>query len=248
MTPPAVLNTRPRAQAAELSRLLQHAGFEAVEAPAIEVASAWEPADLEDVRRDLVEGAFDWVVLPSQNAGAAVSDVLVGSTVVCGSQTARALGLQPTHRLDRFSASAALDVLRPLIVPGQRVLIPRAAEGRDDWLDDLVALGASVHAPIAYRTVAVDPAVLRAAGERLLEGQIDTVTLCSPSAFQSMLSAFGRAALAGVPLLCLGETTADAVRRAGLEVAGIAEKTSMRSLVEAVADTLAERSPREVPA
>jgi len=36
-----VLNTRPREQAAELSRLLSQAGFDVVEAPAIVIVPAW---------------------------------------------------------------------------------------------------------------------------------------------------------------------------------------------------------------
>jgi uroporphyrinogen-III synthase len=57
-----------------------------------------------------------------------------------------------------------------------------------------------------------------------------------------LLAAFDRADLARVPLVCLGETTADAIRQAGLTVAGIARQTTMASLVAAVAASL------EVPA
>jgi uroporphyrinogen-III synthase len=239
---PAVLNTRPRAQAAQLSWLLERAGFEAVEAPTIDIVPAWDAHELERVVRDLSAGVFAWVVLPSQNAGLMLADRLAEARVVCGSQTARALGLQPTHSLDHFSARAALDLLRPLIEPGQRILVPHAAEGRDELVDGLVAAGAIVRAPIAYRTVVVGPAALAAAAARLQRGEIRVVTVCSPTAVQSVLAAFDRDALARVPLVCLGETTADAARQAGLNVAGVAAHTTMASLVAAVAACI------EVPA
>jgi uroporphyrinogen-III synthase len=238
----AVLNTRPRAQAAQLSWLLERAGFEAVEAPSIEVVSAWDPVELESARRDLAGGSFAWVVLPSQNAGGLLADRLGQAQVVCGSQTARALGLQPAHSLDHFSARAALQLLRPLIQPGQHILVPHAAEGRDELIDGLEASGVVVHAPVAYRTVAVDPSALAAVAARLRRGAIQAVTVCSPSAVHALLAAFDRADLARVPLVCLGETTADAIRQAGLTVAGIARQTTMASLVAAVAASL------EVPA
>ena len=101
--------------------------------------------------------------------------------VLCGAATATALGISPEIELQRFSAAAALDALRNRISRGQRVLVPRAAEGRDELLDGLVASGVILEAPVAYRTVAVD-----AAARRLRSGGIDVVTLCSPSAARAL--------------------------------------------------------------
>jgi uroporphyrinogen III methyltransferase/synthase len=229
-----VLNTRPREQAAELSSLLTAAGFDVLEAPAIETVPAWDLAELEAVRRDLADEAYAWVVLPSQNAGRLLLDELAHARVVCGLATAQALGVAPAIQLDRFSASAALDVLRPEVQAGQRILVPRAAESRDELTDGLLALGADVHAPIAYRTVAVDPSTLLEARVQLQRGDVAVVTVCSPSAIRSLVAGVGRELLLGARLICLGETTAAAASQAGLRVAGVAEKTTMASLVDAV--------------
>ena len=56
-----VLNTRPRDQTAAAQSAADEAGFESVEAPAIEVVPAWSFAELESARRELRAGAFDWV-------------------------------------------------------------------------------------------------------------------------------------------------------------------------------------------
>ena len=221
-----VLNSRAAEQAGELSRLLAEAGFEAVEAPAITIAHGWGDATtLEDVRRDLHAGLFDWVVLPSQNAGRAIAPELAGAHVVCGAATAVALGITAEVVLDRFSAAAALEALRLRALPGQRVLVPRAAEGRDELVDGLRDLDVDVAAPVAYRTLPVEDAA-----NRLRAGGIDVVTACSPSALRSLADAV----TADVALVCLGETTAEAARGLGLRVDAVAAQTTMASLVEAV--------------
>jgi uroporphyrinogen-III synthase len=237
---PTVLNTRPREQAAELSHLLRAAGLEVIEAPAIETASAWDPGALQAVRVDLAARLYAWVMLPSSNAGRALVDELrqPDARLVCGAGSARALGLTPEFRLDRFSAAAALELVRPLVRPGQRILVPRAAEGSPELIDGLDALGARVYAPIAYRTLAVEPAALADAAARLRNHAVDAITVCSPSALSSLLAAIDREALSSARLICLGATTAAAAREAGLNVDAIAARTSMAALVEAVIATL----------
>jgi uroporphyrinogen-III synthase len=202
-----------------------------LEAPAIATVPAWDPAELAAVRGNLASGGYAWIVLPSHNAARDLVDHLRHGRVVCGAATAQALGLQDALTLDRFSAVAALERLRPLVRPGARMLVPRAAESRDELTDGLVALGADVHAPIAYRTEAVEPTTLAA---QLGAGEVNAITVCSPSALQSLLMAVGREALLVPRLICLGETTAQAARDAGLRVDGVARRTSMASLVEAV--------------
>jgi len=233
-----VLNTRPHEQATELSGLLRQAGFEPLETPAIEIQSAWDQFELEAARRDLRAGVFDWVVLASQNAGSSLAAELPATRIVCGGATARALGVSSELALRRFSAAAALRVMRPMVRPGQRVLVPRAAAGRDVLIDGLRALGASVSAPVAYRTMAVEPGTLDRAGSLLNAGEVAAITVCSPSAVESLLAAVGRAALARAAVVCLGDTTAEAARRADLRVDAVAHKTTMESLVLAVRSAL----------
>ncbi len=235
-----MLNTRPREQAVELSELLKQAGFEPVEAPAIEIESAWDPAELETARQDLAAGVFDWVVLASQNAGSSLLSELGATRVLCGSATARALGVTSAFALRRFSAAAALHVLGPMVRPGAYVLVPRAAAGRDELIDGLRALGARVCAPVAYRTVAVEPARLDHAIALLRGGGVAAVTVCSPSAVASLLGTVGQELLAHAALVCLGDSTAEAAGQAGLRVDSVAHKTTMESLVLAVRGVLGD--------
>jgi uroporphyrinogen III methyltransferase / synthase len=186
---------------------------------------AWDGAELERVRRDLRNGAFDWVVLPSQNSARCLEAELRAAHIVSGVATAQALGIAVDIALDKFSAAAALDALRSRLAARARVLVPRAAEGRDELVDGLRRLGADVTTPIAYRTVAVADAA-----DRLRAGGVDVVTVCSPSALQSVAPALR----SEVRLVCLGETTAETARHMNLRVDAVAQHTSMQSLVDAV--------------
>lgn len=225
----SVLNTRPREQAAELSRLLRLAGFDVVDAPAIAIEPAWVASELAAVRAELAADTFAWVVLASANAGRALAAELSRARVLCGAATAHALRVRPSLSLDHFSAAAALDRLRTRVRSGERVLVPRAAQGRNELIDGLRALGVAVVAPVAYRTVAVPEAAAA-----LRSGGIDVVALCSPSAVASVAAAVPSEIL----VVCLGETTAEAARQAGLRVAGVARETSMPELVRAIETTV----------
>src|SRR5579871_5322549 len=156
MSARVIMNTRPREQAAELSRLLEAAGFQVVEAPAIATLSAWDAADLERVRRELNAGHYAWIVLQSVNAAGGLERELSSARLVCGAATAAHLNVRPSVALQHFSARAALDALRPHLVAADRVLVPRAADGRDELMAGLAALGVDVDAPVAYCTVAVE--------------------------------------------------------------------------------------------
>jgi uroporphyrinogen-III synthase len=222
-----VLNTRAREQAGELSTLLREAHFEVIEAPAIAIEPAWDPRELDAIRRHLLNREYTWIVLPSQNAAHGLITELRATVarIVCGKATESACRVRASVALERFSAAAALDALRPHLQPGQRVLMPRAAEGRDELLDGFAALGLAVDAPVAYRAVSVGDAAAR-----LRAGGVDVVVLSSPSAVASVVAALPPQVL----VVCLGQTTADAARRAGARVDGVAAHTSMPALVQAI--------------
>ncbi|MDQ3810770.1 MAG: uroporphyrinogen-III synthase, partial [Chloroflexota bacterium] len=203
--PTRVLNTRPLEQAAELSALLRAAGFEVVEAPAIEIVPRWADAEMQVIRARLRQGQYTWLVLSSGNAARLLSQALGGQPppvpVLCGETTARTAGLQAAMTLDRFSAAAALEALRPRLARGDCVLIPRAQEGRDELVEGLLAHGIRVDAPVLYATRPMPSTALVA----LLQGEaIEVVTVCSPSAVQALVTSVGRQWLSERRLVCLG--------------------------------------------
>lgn len=266
---PSVLNTRAAHQAAELSALLVAAGFEAVEAPAIQVVPAWSTARMADVAAGLRAGRYGWAVLPSPNVvellvralaphgGAAL---LGAARLLCGPGTAQRLaahGLQPARTLARFSADAALAQLLQAGVGGDdssAVLLPRAAEGLDAVAAGLQARGTAIEEVVLYRTDPATPASLAPVAEMLARDALAAATFTSPSSVRGLLDglqAIGHPATAlleRVPLVCIGATTASAARHAGLPVAAVADETSLASLVAAVRTVVDARHPAEAGA
>lgn len=130
------------------------------------------------------------------------------------------------------------------------VLLPGAAEGREELAEGLRQHGIRFEALPLYRAVAAPPASLAPAADRLRAGAVAAVTFASPSAvgaFVQGLRALGHdpgVLLRNVLIACIGRTTAEAIRRHGLAADAVAEQTTAASLAQAVAGTLAERDAR----
>jgi uroporphyrinogen-III synthase/uroporphyrinogen III methyltransferase/synthase len=73
---------------------------------------------------------------------------------------------------------------------------------------------------------------------RVLAGEFDVLTFASPSAAANFAALCGREALAGVSahakIAVIGETTADAVRNAGLPVDIVAPEATASGLVRGI--------------
>jgi uroporphyrinogen III methyltransferase/synthase len=196
-----VLITRPREQATAFARRLELLGAvpEVMSVIEIRPPSEWGPADAAIDR--LAGDEYDWVVFTSVNAVETLVARLLArrkdlrifgraKLAAIGSATAAALArhelladLVPSEGLDSESLAARLGNE----VHGRRVLLPRAAQGRELLREKLEEL-ARVDAVTVYEQVeSGDPG-----GEsldRLRRGQIDVVTLTSPNIAKAFLRA-----------------------------------------------------------
>lgn len=221
-----VLVTRPRDQAEALAMALAARGARAVLFPTIDVRPA---ADLSRLDRaiDTLE-TYDWITFPSPNAVAVVFDRL----------RTRSLRLPPRLRIAAVGPGtahavtahgAAVDFIpsqflgeqlgRELApVQGLRVLIPRAAQGREELAIELARRGARVDEVVVYDTLpaSVDPRELLE-----LERGVDVATFTSPSTVENFFALLGTRAvgvLGGACVACIGPVTAAAARTLGLTV------------------------------
>jgi uroporphyrinogen-III synthase len=115
------------------------------------------------------------------------------------------------------------------------VLVPRAAEGRDDAIAILRAAGAEVDDVIAYRTIARDPddpAIAR--GRELLAGDAAVCAVFAPSQVEA-LDAMIPIRTIGAQLAAIGETTAAALRDAGATQIAVAAEPTPEGLAKAIA-------------
>ncbi|HEY6222744.1 MAG TPA: uroporphyrinogen-III synthase [Gemmatimonadales bacterium] len=221
-----VLVTRPRDQAAALATALAARGARAVLFPTIDVRPV---ADLSRLDRalDILE-TYDWITFPSPNAVAVVFDRLDTRSLRLPRRL-RIAAVGPGTADAVASRGAAVDFLpsqflgeqlgRELApVEGLGVLLPRAAQGREELAVELKRRGARVDEVVVYDTLParVDPQALRD-----LERGVDVATFTSPSTVENFFTLLGGRAtgvLSGATVACIGPVTAAAARARGLTV------------------------------
>ena len=205
--------TRARAQASALAARLRALGAAVVEAPAIRIVPL--EAELPPV------GGYDFVCVTSPNGAELLLDrlrdarELAGVTVAAiGPGTARALrarGVEPDILPERAVAEGLVEALAD--VPVGRVLIARAAEGRDVLPDALRERGAHVDVVALYETVAepLDDAAREASAGA------DYLLFTSASSVRFFARAAGEDSLRGPRLASIGPATSAALREHGAE-------------------------------
>ncbi len=228
--------TRARAQASALAARLRSLGATVIEAPAIRI----EPLDTAVPPMN----GYDLVCVTSPNGAELLLDrlrdarELAGRTVAAiGPGTAAALrarGVEPDGGPERAVAEGLVEALAD--VPAERVLVARAAEGRDVLPDALRARGAHVDLLPLYRTVAepLDDETRTAAAAA------DYLLFTSASSVRFFADAAGNGALAGPRLASIGPATSAALRERGAEPDHEADPHTPDGLVAALlADTRA---------
>lgn len=226
-----IVVTRAAAQAQRFTQLLEAAGARVLEAPAIVIAppASWEPLDTALAQLD----TFAWVVFTSVNGVAMVdrrlgarglpwSAVAARRVAAIGPATADALGehgVRPDVVPDEYCAEALAARLAPLIGPGDRVLLPRAAQTRDVLVVELQRLGAQVTEVPVYTTRRAEGSAARLR-EALAAGAIDAVTFTSSSTARNFAELFTederRAWQGRVAVASIGPITAATAAEYGL--------------------------------
>lgn len=238
-----VVVTRAREQASGLVGLLTAAGARAIELPTIAVADPSDGgASLRRAAAGLAAGSYDWVVFTSANAVHRFLPVLrdardFGACRIAAIGPGTADALAGAHLVADLVPSRAvaegLLAAWPQLPKAGRVLIPRAAVGRDVLPDGLAAAGWEVDVVEAYRTVREDasPAQMAAVEEA------DAVCFTSSSTVTNFMAVAGVERVPSV-VVCIGPATADTARRAGLDVATVAHPHTVPGLVDAVVAAL----------
>ncbi len=239
-----VVVTRARAEAEALCERLAALGATAICAPAIRIEPVGDLRPLDDAIAEIA--SFDWVVFTSMdavaifcqrwtNAGRTPADLRGVKVAAVGPATARALaawGAQPDFVPDEFVGDALAEGLA--ILPGHRVLLPRAEVARHETVEILERRGAAVVVLPVYRTVAaeMDLTVI----EDIRRG-VDAVLFTSGSTVKHFmhimrLHAPGFVFPAHARIVCIGPVTASAARETGLRVDAVAEVYTTEGLVD----------------
>ena len=249
-----VVVTRAASQGAALVEKLRAAGATVVAAPAIQILPPDDDAPLTDAVAALA--TYDWLVCTSANAVRAVAERLDGVALpatlrlaAVGAPTARALQ-EAFGRTADFQPSVAVGDAMGRELPlagGERLLWPRSALAADALADALRARGATVDAPMAYRTVA--SLELLGIADAMRDRRVDAVTFTSPSTVRHFVDGLATAGLritklaadARPAIVVIGPVTAAAAEECGLSVDAVAETSDDDGLVQAVIRSISRR-------
>ena len=260
----AVTRSGARDPGDPLVRILRRAGATPIPVPLTRTAPPRDPGALEGAVLRLP--GYDWLVVTSARtvaplvqairaAGVRVEDARAGGLRICavGPRTAKVLagaGLTPDVLPVRFNAEG---VVRSILAAqggrSPRILFPRAEEGQETIPRQLRSAGAEVRLVTAYRTLEVPGAGARLAA-LVATSEVDALTFTAPSAARLFVEAWterrgtgpmdGRADRLGIPagigILALGPSTADALGARGLAVDRVAEPYTFIGLLGALAE------------
>ncbi len=177
---------------------------------------------------------IDWVVVTSVTAVEQVAPQLVPGPArrpqwaAVGPATSgrlRAAGVEVSFVPSRHNAEALLEEFPEAPPEGGRVLVVRAEDPRVD-LVALSSKGWSVESVPVYRTLPTEPS----SSEMDQLRTADLIAVASPSAAANL----ARLGVRDVPVVCIGDATAEAALANGLGVAGVAEDASAAALSAAV--------------
>jgi uroporphyrinogen-III synthase len=252
-----VANTRGEPPGGPLASALRASGLESLHCPTVAFEPPEDPGELRDAL-DALE-RIDWVIFTSAHAVDATCSQAQWRASAAGHALPRlaAVGRATARRLAElgYQADIVPEVAgaHPLAsavaaaagtLEGARVLWPRADLARRDLAVALSRAGATVVAPIAYRTVPAPPESLLPLKRALEKGTLDAIAFCSPSSAQNLARGLGHdglTALAGkLVVASIGPTTSAALATLGLPADVEAPEPSTAQLARALAARLRE--------
>lgn len=253
-----VISTRAERQGVDLAFELERQGASVISLPLIQILPASNLVPLDAALAEIPN--FDWLVFTSTNAveffllrfdqlefdRGALKSLQIAAV---GPNTRRSVereglsvALEPSH-------GAATELARLLIesVPSikamaaTRVLLPTSNIGRDTIEADLAARGFEVTRVTVYRNEAPDISK-RDCVETLTSTGVTDIIFASPSAIVNLTRMLEEADLSdmlrGIRVICIGETTAQEARKAGLSGIIIPQIPTSQGIVQALVESI----------
>ncbi len=250
-----VLVTGTRRFAASLETAFRPSHADVLLAPTLEILPGSQPAELRAALERAASGAFDWLVLTSQQSVPALTafgvERLHGQVrvAVVGTSTAQAVradGLPVDLMPEVQTGPGLVAAFRKLDVQGKSVLCLLGNTASDTVPAGLAEAGMKVTRVESYQSRPIDtiPDEVR---EAVHLGRIDLVVFASPLTVTTLTEQLGAdlAALSGACLVAMGATTRHAMERAGLPVHVESPEPTPHGIVAACIAWFAERSGME---
>eukprot|EP01018_Ginkgo_biloba_P005846 Gb_09233 [translate_table: standard] len=245
-TRPKVVVTREFGKNGKLIKALENLGISCLELPLIEHT---EGPDLKCLPATLRDNTFDWIVITSPEAGlvfldawkaAGAPNVQIG---VVGSGTASVfekLGQTNSNLLKiGFLPSKATGRVLTVELPKSRdactVLYPASMKASDEIEQGLSERGFQVTRLNTYSTVPVRELDQAALAEAV---SVPVVAVASPSAVRSWANVISSFERWDGAVACIGETSASAARKAGLQKIYYPKNPGLEGWVESIMEAL----------
>jgi uroporphyrinogen III methyltransferase / synthase len=237
-----VLVTRAEGQGEEGNRQLRRLGANVLDVPVIEIQPPEDSGPLEKALGELA--VYDWLLFTSANAVTRFFDALFASgrdarairakVGAIGVKTAAALegrGIRPDRVAEQAVAEGVVKAFASESLAGARVLLPRAAVGRDVIPVEFRKRGARVDVVPVYRTGVPEESVARLAAVQA----VDWVTFTSSSTVKNFLALGGRRLLdGGAKAVSIGPATSETMRAHEIAIAREAGEHTMDGVIAAI--------------
>ncbi len=250
-----IMVTRSRHQASVLVKKIRELGGEAIEFPTIEIA---EEEDLDKLYAAFKNiKSYHWIIFTSVNAVdiffrelksqdhdiRSLAGIKIGAIGPATSQRLQRYGLLVELMPDEYQAEGLVKELQAMMIPGQKVLLPRARGARDILPLQLEDLGAEVEEIFLYQAV-VPSSINRINNTELLQQTIDYITFTSSSTVINFIDMIGNQQAEvlsnRMKVACIGPITAEKAREKGLKVDVIASEYTIDGLLQSILADLAD--------
>ena len=246
-----VLITRAAHQQTEIESLIEKEGGTPYSVPLIKIVSpeSWESADSAIGEID----SFDWILFTSVNgvdgfwgrvkrSGKNINQLLPKKIAAVGSKTRKRLedlGLEVTLQPKTFDGDNLLKLIDDEQINNKRILFPGAEYGREQLINGLVNVGASVISVPVYRTIPNDDVNSEKLISLFVDGDIQIVTFFSPSTFKVFLNNLPQEIIEKtinklVAVAVVGSTTSKYVNGLGFKAEIVPEEHTSFGLIEAM--------------
>lgn len=237
-----ILVTRAEGQGEEGSRQLRRLGANVLDIPVIEIQPPEDAAPLAAAIADLP--VYDWLLFTSANAVTRFFDALfaagkdarairarIGAIGVKTAGALQAYGIRPDRVAEQAVAEGIVEAFAGESLAGARVLLPRAAVGRDLIPVEFRKRGARVDVVPVYRTGVPSESVEKLAAVE----HVDWITFTSSSTVKNFLALGGRRLLeGGAKAVSIGPATGETMKAHGIAIAAEAADHTMDGIVDAI--------------
>ena len=247
-----VLVTRPRELVSTLADMLREKGAEVLELPAIRTVPVKDMTNVDAAIENLSRGGYDWLVFTSPSGVGIFFDRLIAlhdlralggvKLAAIGQGTQKALlkyGLRADFLPSVYDGETLGRELREACAPGSRVLIPRAAIGNRELIEELEkGQNLTITDVATYDTEYTTSNVIDERGE-IEQGEIDFAVFTSASTVRGFAAAVKDVDFTKVNAVCIGRQTAAEAQKRGMRT-WISEKATLESLVRRLEEAALE--------